>query len=506
MAPPEKGQAVLVGAGPGDEGLITVLGKSWLQRADVVIYDHLVNAALNRFAKPGAEIIYAGKKAGHSTLSQDEINSLIVQKAREGKTVVRLKGGDPFIFGRGGEETEALKQAGIPFTVVPGVTSPVGVSAYAGIPLTHRGLASNVSIITGSSEKGDDLPIEWEKIATRSGTLVFLMGARKLPRIVENLVRHGKPASTPVAVVQWGATPRQKTWTGTLETILDSAQEIQPPALTIIGEVVNLKQTVDWYETLPLFGKTVAVTRAGEQSESFMGMLRERGAEPLSAPVIETHPPTDYSPLDAAIAKLESYDGIIFTSVNGVRWFMRRLHEKELDVRELKGLRICAIGSKTERAVRNLGVRVDLVPEKFVAESLLESLGRESVKGKRYLLPRAAVAREILPKELRKLGAEVDVVPAYQTLPPDQLNPDALDRLQSGALDVVTFTSSSTVKNFIDLIGADRKVLLDKTVLACIGPVTAQTARDLGLQVAIEAEEYTVEGLTSALEEYFREK
>lgn len=501
-----SGKVILVGAGPGDEGLLTLRGKQCLERADVVIYDHLANERLLRFTPPETKIIYAGKKEGQATLSQDKINALLIEHAREGRVVVRLKGGDPFIFGRGGEETEACSKAGIPFAVVPGVTSPIGVAAYAGIPLTHRDYSSTLSIITGSNEKGkEDAHIEWEKIASRSGTLIFLMGARKLKRISENLIKYGKSPDTPIAVIQWGTTSRQKTWTGTLATIVDIAatENIKPPALTIVGEVVNLKAHTNWYESLPLFGKTVVVTRPEHQSESFIEGLVERGAEPFVFPVIEIVPPEDWGPLDTAIQNLESYDGLIFTSVNGVKFFMRRLKEQGKDVRELKGLRLYAIGPKTEQAVNALGISVDVVPDEFVAEGLIDSLGKETIKGKRFLLPRAAVARETLPDQLREQGAHIDVPAAYRTVRP---NPDTSElerRLKEGSIHAITFTSSSTVTHFMALIGTALKADLAKTIIACIGPVTAKTAEKAGLKVDVMAEEYTVNGLITAMEMRF---
>jgi len=503
---PSQGKVILVGAGPGDEGLLTLRGKEWLERADVVLYDHLANERLLRFASPHTEIIYAGKKEGQVTLSQDQINALLIDRAQQGRIVVRLKGGDPFIFGRGGEETEACTQAGIPFIVVPGVTSPIGVAAYAGIPLTHRDYSSMLSIITGSNEKGrEDAHIDWEKIANRSGTLIFLMGARKLKHITDNLIKFGKSPDTPIAVVQWGTTCRQKTWTGTLATIVEIAarEEIKPPALTIVGEVVNLKPHTDWYETQPLFGKTVMVTRPEEQSESFIQALLERGAEPFVFPVIEIVPPEDWGPLDAAIDQLETYDGLIFTSVNGVKFFMRRLKEKGKDVRELKGLRLYAIGPKTEEAVNALGIAVDVVPESYVAESLIDSLGNENIRGKKFLLPRAAVAREILPERLRERGAHIDVPPAYRTVRPDTDATELARRLKAGSLHAVTFTSSSTVTHFLELLGDDLRPLLANVAIACIGPVTARTAEKAGLKVDLMADTYTVPGLIAKMEEHF---
>ena len=501
----EKGQVILVGAGPGDIGLLTLRGKDWLVRADVVIYDHLVNSNMLRFAS-SAELIYVGKKAGHATVTQNKINELLVNSARAGKIVVRLKGGDPFIFGRGGEEVQALKEADIRFTIVPGIPSPVGVSAYAGIPLTHRDHASTISIITGSNEHGEEhLKLDWENISTRTGTLVFLMGARKLPRIVEQLIKFKKKPDTPVAVIQWGTTSRQKTWVGTLNTIVDIAtkEKIKPPTLTIIGEVVNLKPITDWYETLPLFGKTFVVTRAEEQAESFIHMLEEQGAEAFLYSSIKTIPPVDWGPLDQSLEELSSYDGLIFTSANGVHFFSQRLREKNKDIRELKGVRVYAIGPKTEQAVLKLNIRVDTVPENYIAESLIECIGKDHIEGKKFLLPRASVAREVLPNALRKMGASIDVVPAYQTILPEQPESSFLKRLNEGTIDVITFTSSSTVTNFLDRLNKEHHEKLNKITVACIGPITQKTAEDRGLKVTIVPNQYTVTGLFSAIKTHF---
>ncbi|MZH02366.1 MAG: uroporphyrinogen-III C-methyltransferase, partial [Nitrospinae bacterium] len=447
-----------------------------------------------------------GKKEGVASMEQGQINNLLVSKAREGKTVVRLKGGDPFVFGRGGEEIQSVQEAGIDFIIVPGVTSVTGVAAYAGIPLTHRDLSSTFSVITGSNEKKQgDIHIDWEKIASRSGTLVFLMGARKLPLIVEKLMRFGKSPDTPIAVVQWGTTARQKTWVGTLDTIVEisAKDKILPPALTIIGEVVNLKPVIEWYEHLPLFGKTVVVTRKGDQAESMIDRLQELGAEPFFFPVIETIAPDDWSPLDNALNNLSQYQGLIFTSINGVRFFAERLITIGQDIRELKGLRVFTIGPKTAEAVLDLGIKVDVVPENFVAESLISSIGKENIKGKRFLIPRATVAREILPEQLREMGAIVDVAPAYQTVLPSPQVDELSKRLESGSIDIITFTSSSTVKNFLALTGEKLLPAIKNTKIACIGPVTAKTARDARLNVEIVAEEYTVPALLDSIETFF---
>jgi uroporphyrinogen III methyltransferase/synthase len=499
------GRVALVGAGPGDVGLLTLRGKSWIERADTILYDHLVNRAMMRFAKSNVEKIYVGKIEGHKTMPQSAINELLIEKALAGKTVVRLKGGDPFIFGRGGEEAQALKQASVPFIVIPGITSAVGVPAYAGIPLTHRDFSSSVSIITGSSEKNHEGRIDWEKIASRSGTLVFLMGARKLPTIVENLIRFGKEPNTPVAVIQWGTTARQKTWTGTLTSIVEIAmkEKISPPALTVIGEVVDLKSAIEWYESQPLAGKTIVVTRAGNQSESFFQLLQDAGAEAFPFPVIQTVAPESWAPLDEALSRLRDYDGLIFTSTNGVKFFLQRLRETRTDIRELHGVRIYTIGPKTEDALAELGIQVDVVPQDYVAESLIESLRQENIHGKHFLLPRAKVARETLPEEIRTMGAKIDVVPTYQTILPDNDKDDLVHRLQAGTIDTITFTSSSTVTHFMQLLGAENHPLLKEVHIACIGPVTADTAKKNGLNVDIIPQEYTVDGLATAIREFY---
>jgi uroporphyrinogen III methyltransferase/synthase len=503
----KQGKIILVGAGPGDAGLLTLQGKHWLQKADVVLFDHLVNEDLLRFTQKETEIFYVGKKEGVASLEQETINELLTEKAKEGKIVVRLKGGDPFIFGRGGEEIQAANKFQIPFLIVPGVTSVTGVAAYAGIPLTHRHLSSSLSVITGSNEKNQgDIHIDWEKIASRSGTLVFLMGARKLPLIVENLLKFGKSPETPIAVTQWGTTARQKTWKGLLSNIVEiaSKEKILPPALTIIGEVVNLKSGIEWYEHLPLFGKTVVVTRKGDQADSMIERLRELGAEPFFFPVIETIAPDSWAPLDDALNNLSRYDGLIFTSVNGVRFFSQRLKETQKDIRNLKGVRVFTIGPKTAEAVHDLGICVDVVPEDFVAESLIKSIGKENIVGKHFLIPRANIAREVLPEKLREMGATVDVAPTYQTVLPKSKSDALIKRLQSENIDVLTFTSSSTVKNFITLTGESLLPKIKKIRIACIGPVTAKTAEEAGLKVDILPKEYTVASLLDAIEEHYK--
>ena len=502
----KKGIVVLVGAGPGDEGLITVKGKIWLERADVVVYDHLANRNLNQHARPDTEIIYAGKKSGQATLTQGEINSLLVDKALEGKIVVRLKGGDPFIFGRGGEEVQFLKKADIPFAIVPGVTSSIGVSAYAGIPLTHRDFASSLSIITGSlGENKKANEIKWDKVATYAGTLIFLMGARKLDLIVAQLIKHGKSPDTPIAVIQSGTTPQQKTWTGTLSNIeqVINKDVVSPPALTIIGEVVKLKNTVDWFEQLPLFGKTVVLTRPKDQSESLIDLLQEKGATPIIFPVVKDHPPVDWEQLDQALMNLSIYDGVFFSSGKGVQYFLNRLREKNLDIRELKGLEIYTHGTKANEALEALGIRVTPISNPLDAETLKKSMGKNKLAGCRYLLPRAAKAPQQLPGLLMELGAVVDTISVYQSLPNCPKDTNFFESFGLGEINVITFTSAETVNNFYKLTPKDLLPRLKESIIACIGPATANAAKLLGLKVRIVSEQCTIEGLVEAMELHY---
>ena len=503
-----KGKIYLVGAGPGDPGLITVKGREVIGRADCIVYDFLASARLLEHARPGAETIYVGKKGSAKTISQAEINRLIVAKARAGKVVARLKGGDPFIFGRGGEEAEEAVKAGVDFEVVPGVTSAVAAPAYAGIPLTHREFSSAVTFITGQENPiKERANIAWDRLSTGRGTLVFLMGWKNLPFIRKKLLANGWSPSTPVALIRWATLPKQVSCTGTLDDIVRvaEAKEILPPVVIVIGDVVGLADRLGWFETRPLFGKRVLVTRTREQAGEFTALLEERGAEPVSFPTIKITNPPAWGPVDRAIKRLGSYDWVIFTSVNGVDRFFERLYRLGLDLRELKGVKVCAIGPRTAEAVKGLRIKVDLLPKKFVAESILDALGRRGIRGKRFLLPRALVAREVLPTEIRRLGGRIDVVPVYRTVRPRKSAEEMREVLRSGGVDVVTFTSSSTVTNFA---GSFRKGelpgLLDGVRVACIGPITAATARGYGLTVDIMPKKYTIPGLTEAMAEYFR--
>jgi uroporphyrinogen III methyltransferase/synthase len=500
----QTGKVYLVGAGPGDPGLITVRGLTLLGEADVVIYDSLAPAELLNKVKPGAEVIYAGKRGGQPNIRQAQINRLLLEKAGKGLTVVRLKGGDPFVFGRGGEEALFLAEQGIPFEIVPGVTSAIAVPAYAGIPLTHREWTSSVTFVTGHEEGGDEERLNWAELARERQTVVFLMGLLRLPQIVERLLAHGRSPSLPVAVIQSGSTPQQRTIVAPLSEIVGRVEKagLRPPAIVLIGEVIDLREQLNWQESKPLFGKKILITRAKEQAAEFMELLAGYGAEPVECPTIEIVPPTDWKPLDWAIAKLAGYDWLLFTSVNGVDFFMKRLFEKGHDLRKLTKAKVVAIGPKTAEAVRQHGVIPDLVPKYYQAESVLKGLANVKMKGKRVLLPRAKEAREILPTELKKRGAKIDVVTAYRTVAPKGRREALKSMLERKELAVITFTSSSTVKNFMALFkGQPVKKWLEGVKIACIGPITANTARDLGLHVDIQPKEFTVAALAKEIAE-----
>lgn len=504
-----KGKVYLVGAGPGDPGLMTLRGREALEKAEVVIYDYLANEEFLKFAPPDAERIYVGKKGGDHTLSQDGINELLVKKGRD-NVVVRLKGGDPFVFGRGGEEAQVLVAAGIPFEVVPGVTAAISVPAYAGIPLSHRDHTASMAFVTGHErEDAEDTKIAWDKLATGVGTLVFFMGVKNLPEICRKLTSHGRPGKTPVAVIRWGTTPAQQTVIGTLNNIVDKVREakLQPPAITVVGDVVNLREELNWFESRPLFGKRIVVTRAREQASDFKSMLTEMGASCIEFPTIEIQPPPSWHELDAAIGRLSSYDWAIFTSVNGVRFFLQRLHAMELDVRELKGVKLAAIGPRTAEALENVGLRVDLVPSEYRAESILEALAETELRECRFLIPRAMIARDVLPETLRAKGAHVDVVPAYLTVIPRDRGPEIAAQFRGGEIHCLTFTSSSTVGNFFSLFDPGEILpLLKGVAIACIGPITAETAVKQGLEVHIMPEEYTIPGLVRSICSHFEDR
>ena len=503
------GKVYLVGGGPGDPGLITVKGKEILGRADTVVHDFLVNLELLSYTKPGAELICVGKKAGHTVMPQGEINGLLVEKAREGKTVARLKGGDPFIFGRGGEEAEVLAAEGIEFEIVPGVTSAAAVPAYAGIPLTHRKIASSFAVVTGHENpaKGES-GIEWDLVA-RMGTVVFLMGVTNLAANMKKLMEFGMSPDTPAAVIARGTYPSQASVTGTVADIAEKAaarEDVSSPAIVVTGEVVRFSDVISWYEKKPLFGKRIVVTRPREQARPLSALFEEMGAEVVEFPAIEIAPLRSYAVLDKALNALGSYDWIIFTSVNGVGGFFERLRHLGLDVREMHGPKVAAIGEVTAEEIGARGINVDMIPADYRAEGLIELFGKMDIKGKRILIPRAKEAREILPESLRDMGAHVDVAPVYRTKKAGKTKTAALKKeISEGRIDVITFTSSSTVKNFLETVDKVRNFSGKKPVFACIGPVTAKTLTDLGYKAAVVPAEYTAAGLAEAVADYFKD-
>ena len=506
-----EGKVYLVGAGPGDPGLLTLKGKDCLARAQVVLYDYLANPSLLKFAPAGAERIYVGRRGRGHYREQEDINQLLIERARAGQIVVRLKGGDPFVFGRGGEEAEAIAAAGVEFEVVPGVTAAIAVPAYAGIPVTHRTLASTVTVVTGHEDpaKGTTV-IEWPKLAATSGTLVFMMGMKTLPSIVARLLEDGRAPDTPVAAVRWGTRAEQRSVIGTLHDIVDKVEKakLEPPTVIVVGEVVNLRRQLNWFENRPLFGKRIVVTRAQDQAKELTDLLAAYGAEPVEAPTIQLVPPDSWRELDQAIQRLADYRWLIFTSVNGVTPFMNRLFAGGKDARALAGLRIAAIGPRTAQELERFGLRADLVPAQFQAEGLLESLRAEPMRGAKVLIPRAEVAREVLPEQLREMGAGVDVVAVYRTVTPNSDQNPLRERLGTDRIDAVTFTSSSTVRNFVDLAGGavEARRLTAHARIACIGPITAATANEYGLTVSIVPKENTIPALVEAIVQHFSQQ
>lgn len=486
-----------------------------LEQAEVVVFDYLANPQLLRYC-PTAETIYVGKQASKHAMSQDDINKLLVQKGLEGKKVVRLKGGDPFVFGRGGEECEALAQAGVRFEIVPGITSAIAAPAYAGIPVTHRDLNSSFTLITGHEKEADyQAPeararqagaasdVDWAVLA-KLPCIAFYMGVKALPGICKKLIDHGMSPETPAASIQWGTTTRHRTITGTLRDLPQKVADarLTPPAITIVGRVVQLRQTMNWFETRPLFGQTIVVTRTRQQASDLAQRLDELGARVIEAPTIELEPPRDPAEVNDTLRVAGQFDWVIFTSQNGVLFAKQRLMELGLDVRAFGKARIAAIGSATAAAIRDqLSLNVDLCPESFVAEALAaELLKQEQVRGKRFLLLRADIARPILREELQKNGAaEVRDVAIYETRIAPSLPPALLEALNDGHVHWITFTSSSTARNFAALLGDDYAKRLQGVKIASIGPVTSATLKELGLPITVQAEAFNIDGLIAAL-------
>jgi len=512
----KRGRVFLVGAGPGAPDLITMRGADVLGRADVVIYDHLVSPELIRLAPPKARLIYAGKSGGAEKkgIEQSELNAMLIEQARKGRVVIRLKGGDPFIFGRGGEEAEALARADVRFEVIPGVTSAIAAPAFAGVPLTHREHGSFVAFVTGHEDesKVSGSTVPWDELVAAArggrGTIVILMATARMGATLERIRAAGLAGETPAAAVQWATTAAQKTVSATLATLAEASARagIGAPAVIVVGQCAGLREHLKWAERMPLFGRTVVVTRSRETASEFAASLRRLGAEVVEFPTIETVAPRSYAALDRAIARLrapagKSFDWIIFTSAMGVESFVERLKSRGRDIRELGRASIAAIGPATAARLADYGLHAAAVPDEYRAEQIIPAIGIKRVAGKRFLIPRAEVAREALPEILRDKGAkEVEVVPAYRTVKPKGAPIERMSELiAAGSIDLVTFTSSSTVTNFCELVGAPASLLK----AAAIGPITAATAEDHGFEVVVTPAKYTIAALTEAIREYF---
>lgn len=503
-----QGKVYLVGAGPGDVGLITVKGLECLKRADVIVYDRLIDDGLLSCARTDAELIYVGKSSTTHTREQQEINQILIDKANKNKIVIRLKGGDPFVLGRGGEEAEALSAENIPFEVVPGISSAVAVPAYAGIPVTHRGMASSFAVVTGHEDPSKDTSsVDWGKLAAGADTLVCLMGMGHLESIVEALLDSGKAPDTPIALIREGTTPGQRTVAGTLNTIVRQAEEadLQPPVVIVIGGVVGLKGRLEWFENRPLSGKRVLVTRARAQASTLSRLLAEGGAQPVELAAIEIAEVADYSELDEAVQNLPAYGWVLFTSVNGVEAFWKWLRALGRDARWFRNVKIGAIGPATGEALASCGIHPDLVPQEHTSEALAEALASSGIDGQRILLPRSDIAPKDLADRLSELGAQPNEVVAYITRPPVESIASAKRMLADGGIDIITFTSSSTVNNLVSALEGELDSIKGCTI-ACIGPVTADAADRAGLSVDIVAGEHTIPGLVAAMEHYFVER
>lgn len=510
------GKVYLVGAGPGDARLITIKGKECIEKADAIVYDRLASPRFLQWVKPGTKKVYVGKLPDRHTMKQEEINQLLVDLALEGKTVVRLKGGDPTIFGRVGEEAELLYRNGIEFEIVPGITSSISVPAYAGIPVTHRDLASSLSIITGheSPDKLDRM-IQWDKVTHATGTLIFMMGVAKIGYISQQLISHGRSPQTPVALVRWGTRAEQDTIVGTLADIEEIVKttDFQAPAVIVVGDVVRQREHLKWAEKLPLFGKRILVTRARSQASTLVSRIEELGGEPYEFPVIETVKPTSKQMVDQlhqSFERLNQYDWVFFTSVNGVDFFFRHLNELGKDIRALAGARIAAVGPATANALRERGIVPEVLRERYQAEGLIEAFGSELKAGQQVLLPRGDLGRSWLPEELNRMGLQVTDVKIYETISCAEDDHELCKLFDEGGIHAVTFTSSSTVTNLIralERMGGDALLQrLRECTIACIGPLTADTAREAGLNVSLMAQEATIESLVEVLCEWNKDE
>jgi uroporphyrinogen III methyltransferase/synthase len=492
-----KGICILAGAGPGDIGLVTLRTKEAVEQAEVIVYDYLCNAEILKWASPCAELVYVGKKSGRHTLRQEEINQFLIDKTNQGKRVVRLKGGDPFVFGRGGEEAEALAEAGLAFEIVPGISSAIAVPAYAGIPLTYRETASSFTVFTGHEDPAKEVPaIDYKTLVAGKGTLVMLMGMERLDAIVRELLANGADLHLPVALIRWGTTGRQETVVGDLDSIVAVAAGFQPPAVAVFGHVVDLRAKLSWFEQRPLFGRRIVVTRTRKQASALSARLRILGADVFELPTIQIRPPENLMEFGELVRDAYQYDWLIFTSPNGVEAFFEMFYRLYNDARCIGNVKIAAIGPATAQRVKDFHLSVDLQPKEFIAEAIIAGLQVfGSVENLKFLLARAQGAREVLPKRLSELGAIVDEAIAYQTVPETNEISGSLERFRAEGADLVTFTSSSTVENFLAL----KLPWPENLKTASIGPITSETMRKRGLRVDVEAERFDMEGLVEAI-------
>ncbi|RKD22515.1 uroporphyrinogen III methyltransferase / synthase [Caminicella sporogenes DSM 14501] len=500
-----NGKVYLVGAGPGDYKLITLKGLECIKKADVILYDRLINPKLLNYARDDAEIIYVGKEPDNHSYKQGDISRLILEKALEGKIVTRLKGGDPFVFGRGGEEALLLAENNVEFEIVPGITSAISVPAYCGIPVTHRNYSSSFHVITGHEDPTKkDGYLDYEVLGKLKGTLVFLMGIKNIENICNNLIKNGQAPSRPVAVIRKGTTHEQKMIIGTLEDIAYKVKEdnFQNPAIIVVGEVVNLAGSLRWFENKPLFGKKILVTRTRHQASKLSQKIEELGGESIEFPTIKIIENEDYRDIDRALNNIKKYKWIIFTSVNGVKIFFGRMKKLDFDVRILKDITICAIGPATAKKLNDMGLKVEYMPDEYRAEGIIDILKDKIKDGDNILLPRADIARKLLIDELEKLGAKVDNIPIYKTVIPEY-DRENLIKILKEKVDVITFTSSSTVKNFVKILGMENLKLINGAKIAVIGPITSTTAKEMGMNVDIEAKEYSISGLVDEILNYF---
>src|SRR5436309_11972266 len=499
----ENGKVYLVGAGPGDLGLVTLRAKECIERANAIVYDHLTNPEILSWARDDAEIIYAGKEAGQHSLSQQEINALLIEKARAGKDVVRLKGGDPFVFGRGAEEARAIVDAGIEFEIVSGITSAIAGPAYAGIPMTHRAENSHITFFTGHEDPAKtESTIDYAALAKLGGTQVMLMGMKRLGSIAREMLEQGVRNDLPVALVRWATTGRQETLTGTLQDIAQRAvaSGFEAPAVAVFGNVVALRENLNWYENRSLSGKRIVVTRSRKQASALSGTLRALGAHVFELPTIRIEPPTDLREFAELVQDAHTYDWIVFTSANGVEAFFEIFFKLYDDAREIGGARIAAIGPATAQRVKDFHFHVDLQPDEFIAEAVAKEFRKQSsIENARILVVRAEKAREVLPKELSAAGAIVDEAFAYRTVPETRDTSGARHQLSQDGADLITFTSSSTVENFLSL----GLLWLKRMRIASIGPITSKTARDQGLEIDIEAHRHDIDGLVEAIRQFY---